>query len=150
MPDCGIFLFDRLSCFSMGLSDLFSLLSGSNDGDGRVDELSKRLDSVESRLEELESIAVRDSDVELLRKEVEELRAETGSASTKEKLRSRILALVDQGLEKVSVKEKIVEQEDLCSESYFYENWNYLEDASFLKESEGSEGFEILVDSSEL
>lgn len=116
---------------------VLSWLLGSDEDSEAINQINERLDSIESRLSRLESDAVRESDIELLRNEVEELREGKSSVSKQEKVRSRILELADEGLEKSSIKEKITEKESLCSESYFYENWNYLLDAGFLSEEEG-------------
>lgn len=144
------FLFDQLSFFSMNLSGLFSLFRGSDDGDDRVDELSKRLDSVESRLDSLESVAARSSEVELLRNELEAAREGRSPPQKRLIVQRRILELVDEGLEKGSIREALVIDNDVCSDSYFYENWNLLMDAEYLMASEDSEGFESLVEVKDL
>jgi len=104
------------------------------------DQLEKRVSSIESRLDTLESDVARQSDVELVRKELESLESEGGGVSKSRLVRSRVLELVDRGMEKGEVKEKVVSSESLCSESYFYENWNYLLDAGFIvcDDSDGS------------
>ena len=115
------------------LDKIKDLFSSSN-------QLEKRVSSIESRLDTLESDVARQSDVELVRKELESLESEGGGVSKSRLVRSRVLELVDRGMEKGEVKEKVVSSESLCSESYFYENWNYLLDAGFIVcgDSDGS------------
>jgi len=109
-------------------------------------QLEKRVDSLESRLDNLESDVARTSDVELVRREVESLKSSTGSPSKSRMVRSRIISLVRRDLVKGDIKEKVVGEDSLCSESYFYENWNYLLDAGFIVHDDSKDSVSAVVE----
>jgi len=109
-------------------------------------QLEKRVDSLESRLDNLESDVARTSDVELVRREVESLKSSTGSPSKSRMVRSRIISLVRRDLVKGDIKKKVVGEDSLCSESYFYENWNYLLDAGFIVHDDSKDSVSAVVE----
>jgi len=102
-----------------------------------IDQHQDRISTLEKRLDRIEEQMARDTDLELLRREFQELKeTETGKDLTKgDKARETILQLLQEGMEKKDIKERIMEL-DICSESHFYRKWNELEDAQYIKNGE--------------
>lgn len=128
--------------------DIFKILSdlfGGQESE-KFEQYDKRLDSLELRLQELESSAVRESDVELLRSKVESVSEDSGDVSKQVLVRNRILELVGRGLSKTDVRDKVVNVDSVCSDSYFYENWNTLLEKSYIVQEDSEDSVRALVD----
>lgn len=128
--------------------DIFKILSdlfGGQESE-KFEQYDKRLDSLELRLQELESSAVRESDVELLRSKVESVSEDSGDVSKQVLVGNRILELVGRGLSKSDVRDKVVNVDSLCSDSYFYENWNTLLEKSYIVQEDSEDSVRALVD----
>lgn len=128
--------------------DIFKILSdlfGGQESE-KFEQYDKRLDSLELRLQELESSAVRESDVELLRSKVESVSEDSGDVSKQVLVGNRILELVGRGLSKTDVRDKVVNVDSVCSDSYFYENWNTLLEKSYIVQEDSEDSVRALVD----
>lgn len=95
-----------------------------------------RLEHLEDKIDSLEDKVVTEKDLEVIKDELQDIKQkETSNISKGDKAKETILKLLQEGHNKSSIKDRILEL-DICSETHFYRVWNNLEDKGYIVDNE--------------